>query len=70
MLYKEKILKIYQKTIKWHKIECISYNSPERINFKKDSCLRCNKKANIRVYIDMFTVLALDILSSRLPPPN
>ena len=71
MLYKEKILKIHQKTIQWHNIECIAYRSPEESIFSKDSCLKCNKTSNIRVYIDMLTVLALDIWAFGLPlPPN
>ena len=40
--------------MKGHNIECIAYNSPERINFMKDFFLKCNKKEKIRVYIDIF----------------
>ena len=29
--------------MKGHNIECIAYNSPERINFMKDFFLKCNK---------------------------
>ena len=42
------------KAMKGHNIECIAYNSPERINFMKDFFLKCNKKEKIRVYIDIF----------------
>ena len=40
--------------MKGHNIECIAYNSPERINFMKDFFLKMNKKEKIRVYIDIF----------------
>ena len=37
-----------------HNIECIAYNSPERINFTKDCFLKMQQKGKIRVYIDIF----------------